>query len=92
MSTKGTIKCIKHPGRNALTYSGHVHHTDGFILLSGWCEECVLNLAETQKSYIQWPFQKVCRKNSDYYNGCDGIWKREYGISDFRHRRLRLHK
>jgi hypothetical protein len=76
---KETIKCIKHTDRIATILCGHVHHPDGFMVIAGWCGECNHKIRD---SYIQWSFQKVCRKNNRSWDGCFGIWKREHGISE----------
>ena len=87
-----TTNCINHPDKKAIQHSGHVHRRNGQKITSGWCEECSgpVYTGSAHKDTGIWvalreftpndPRKKVCRKDSTYYNGCDGVWKRKYGL------------
>jgi len=74
-----TIFCINHPNKKAIIWCGHVHKNKTMID-SGLCNDCIQKADTGSHRKNQ---KKVCRKTSVYYNGCDGYWKRAFGIEKY---------
>lgn len=68
-----TKNCINHPNRKAVCWTGHVHLGNKNII-SGWCGVC------RKKAERHAAFKKICKKRSQSYPGCDGRYKKEFGL------------
>jgi hypothetical protein len=68
--------CVNHPRKKAVAWSGHVHKGKMWIG-SGLCEDCsgvAFSVSHHKEK------KKICKKQSTSYSGCDGRWRKSYGL------------